>query len=51
MLSFILSFFWNGILVLAIVFLFALSITSLLNPTASLQDIFNHWKKTFKGEI
>ncbi len=38
------------VIMIIIVFLLALSLTSLLNPTATLKEIFAHWRKTYKGE-
>lgn len=33
-----------------LVFMIALGLTKLLNPTASVEEIFNHWRKVWRGE-
>lgn len=49
--TFILSFIFNMILVLFGAFLVSFTLMLILNPTASSKEIFEYWKKNFKGEV
>ena len=45
-----LSIIYNLFFMLVIVFVIAFGFTKMLNPTASIKEIFNHWGNTYKKE-
>ena len=44
-----LSVIFNLGIVVLLVFIIALSLTKLLNPTATIKEIFGHWKNTWQS--
>jgi len=50
MFEIILNFIVSIPILFSIVFLLALCLTWVLNPTSTLNEIFAHWEKTWKGK-
>jgi hypothetical protein len=46
-----LSILYNLFIVIFIVSIIALALTKILNPTASIKEIFQYWKKVYKNGI